>query len=58
MSERLIIPVEFSKKREEEIRAFISLKAFSNPSAIIKDILLGRLDINILGLKENDENER
>lgn len=52
---RLIIQVEFSKSKIEELQLYSKLKEFSTPGAIIKDILKGVLPLEIL--KNNSDNE-
>jgi len=39
--ERLRIPLEFNKTKKEEIELYNKLQKHSNPSAYIKDVLLG-----------------
>lgn len=48
MPKRLIIQVEFSGFKDDEVKMFFNLKDFSNAGAIIKDILMRRLDVSIL----------
>lgn len=45
---RLRIMVEFKKTDEKEMKIYNKLQEFSNPCAIIKDILKGRLPVGIL----------
>lgn len=56
MPKRLVIPVEFSSVKEDEIRLFVTLKSFSNAGAIIKDILKGKLDVSILEIEKESKN--
>ena len=51
--ERMRISLSFSEKSQEEIKLYDKLKSYSNTSSIIKDILLGRLPIEVLGLDTN-----
>lgn len=48
MAKRLIITVEFSQIKEEDIQLYLKLKEFDKPGAIIKDVLKGKLPISIL----------
>lgn len=48
MKKRLVIPVEFSSTKEEEVELYNKLKSYSNSGAIIKDILKGKLPINVI----------
>lgn len=48
MPKRLIIPIEFSANKEDEISMYLKLKSFTNPASIIKDILKGNLNPSIL----------
>jgi hypothetical protein len=48
MPKRLIIPIEFSANKEDEISMYLKLKSFTNPASIIKDILKGNLSPSIL----------
>ena len=52
MAKRLVIPVEFSQIKEEDIQLYLKLKSFDKPGAIIKDILKGRLPLSILQEQE------
>lgn len=52
MASRLIITVEFSKNKIEELELYAKLKNFSSPGSIVKDILKGNLPLSIL--KEED----
>ena len=47
-NERMTITVEFKKNNEEEIKVFEKLKQFSSPQGIIKDILMGRLPLELI----------
>ena len=51
--ERMRISLSFSEKSQEEIKLYDKLKSYSNTSSIIKDILLGRLPISVLGISED-----
>ena len=53
MPKRLIIQVEFTGTKEDEIQMFLKLKSFSSAGAIVKDILMKRLDLSILYQDEN-----
>ena len=53
MAKRLIITVEFSQTKEEDILLYLKLKGFDKPGAIVKDILKGKLPISILQDKED-----
>ncbi|MEA5269344.1 hypothetical protein VB566_00430 [Clostridium perfringens] len=48
MSKRLVIAVEFSKSKIEELQLYGKLKEYSAPGSIIKDILKGTLPVSIL----------
>lgn len=48
MEKRLVIPVEFRKSKEDDVELYELLMSFSNPAAIIKDILKGKLPLSIL----------
>lgn len=48
MPKRFVIPVEFSKTKDDEQRLYDKLKTYSNPQSIIKDILKGTLPVSIL----------
>lgn len=48
MAKRLVIPVEFSKSKIEDLQLYGKLKEYSAPGSIIKDILKGKLPISIL----------
>lgn len=52
MAKRLIITVEFSQIKEEDMLLYLKLKSFDKPGAIIKDILKGRLPLSILQEQE------
>lgn len=52
MPKRLIIPIEFSSTKKDEMDLYLKLKTFSNPASIIKDILKGNLSQSILSEKE------
>lgn len=57
MPKRLVIPVEFSFSKEEEIKLYTTLKGYSSPGSIIKDILKGKLPVSILNYQEGLDNE-
>ncbi|EPY6430784.1 hypothetical protein [Clostridium sporogenes] len=48
MAERLRVVLEFRKSDLEELQLYDKLLKFSNPAAVIKDILKGTLPIKIL----------
>ncbi|MGU9539278.1 hypothetical protein ACQX0N_09890 [Clostridium tepidum] len=48
MAERLRVVLEFKKEDIEELKLYGRLLKFSNPAAIVKDILKGTLPIEIL----------
>ncbi|MBI6050354.1 hypothetical protein ACEE25_13700 [Clostridium perfringens] len=52
---RLIIQVEFSKSKIEELQLYSKLKEFSTPGSIIKDILKGVLPLEILNNTSDNE---
>lgn len=54
MAERFIIPVEFSKSNIDDLKLFATLKEFSHPGGIIKDILKQKLPISILNQEEKN----
>ncbi|WP_332833485.1 hypothetical protein [Clostridium perfringens] len=56
MAKRLVIPVEFSKSKIEDLQLYGKLKEYSAPGAIIKDILKGNLPLSIL--KNEEETKR
>ena len=57
MPKRLVIPVEFSSIKEEEILLYAKLKGYSSPGSIIKDILKGKLPVSILNFQEDLNHE-
>lgn len=57
MASRLVISVEFSKGKAEDLQLYARLKEFSAPGATIKDILKGNLPLSILNSQEDDCNE-
>ena len=57
MATRLVISVEFSKGKTEDLQLYAKLKEFSAPGATIKDILKGNLPLSILNSQEDDCNE-
>lgn len=48
MQKRLTITIQFTATKELDVKLYNKLKEYSNPSAIIKDILMGKLSLNIL----------
>ena len=56
MASRLVISVEFSKGKPEDLQLYAKLKEFSAPGATIKDILKGNLPLSIL--KTDEDNSR
>lgn len=56
MANRLVISVEFSKSKVEELELYAKLKEYSAPGAIIKDILKGNLPLSIL--KEGNDSDK
>lgn len=52
MAKRLIIAVEFSKNKKEELQLYNNLKTYSSPGSIIKDILKGYLPLSLLHKEE------
>lgn len=58
MSNRLVIPVEFSRNKIEELELYAKLKEYSAPGAIIKDILKKKLSLDILYDKEDVEYDK
>lgn len=57
MANRLVIAVEFSKSKPEELKLYAKLKTFSNPGSTIKDILKGTLPLSILNSEEDNLDE-
>ncbi|MEL5899422.1 hypothetical protein AAGC94_15310 [Clostridium sporogenes] len=58
MADRLRVVLEFRKTDLKELQLYGKLLKFSNPSAVVKDILKGTLPIEILyeeELKNNNE---
>lgn len=55
MSNRLVIAVEFSKGKPEELALYAKLKSFSNPGSTIKDLLKGNLPLSILKEEVNND---
>ena len=53
-SDRLRIILEFKKTDTKELELYSKLLEFTNPGAVIKDILKGVIPISIL---ENDKRE-
>ncbi|WP_460285370.1 hypothetical protein [Clostridium sporogenes] len=51
MAERLRVVLEFRKSDLHELQLYGKLLKFSNPGAVIKDILKGTLPIEILSKK-------
>lgn len=58
MNKRLVIPVEFSKSKIEELQLYGKLKEYSAPGAIIKDILKKKLSLDILYDEEDIEYDK
>ena len=48
MPKRLMITMEFSQIKEEDIQLYLKLKEFDKPGLIVKEILKGRLPLSIL----------
>ncbi|HHD2753317.1 TPA: hypothetical protein ACOTG0_002126 [Clostridium perfringens] len=55
MANRLVISVEFSKSKPEDLQLYAKLKEFSAPGATIKDILKGNLPLSILKEEVNSD---
>lgn len=47
-TDRMIITVEFKKTNEDDIKIYEKLKGFSSPQGIIKDILKGKLPLELI----------
>ncbi|WP_409068827.1 hypothetical protein ACFLKC_13905 [Clostridium caseinilyticum] len=56
MAERLRVVLEFRKSDIKELQLYSKLLKFSNPAAVVKDILKGTLPIKILYEKELKNN--
>lgn len=55
--ERLRITIDFTGKKEEEVKLYYGLQKHSNPAAYIKDVLLGLVPIpGQYAQSENKEN--
>lgn len=54
MPKRLMITMEFSQIKEEDIHLYLKLKEFDKPGLIVKEILKGRLPLSILQEKEGE----
>ncbi|WP_040328403.1 hypothetical protein [Clostridium ihumii] len=52
---RLRITINFKANLKEEVELYNKLSSYSNTSSIIKDILLGRLPIEVLGLDTTEK---
>ncbi|HID0795999.1 TPA: hypothetical protein ACXDAB_003436 [Clostridium botulinum] len=48
MADRLRVVLEFKKTDVKELQLYSKLLKFSNPAAVVKDILKGTLPIEIL----------
>ena len=48
MPKRLMITMEFSQIKEEDIQLYLKFKEFDKPGLIVKEILKGRLPLSIL----------
>ena len=49
---RLMITLDFSKAKENEVKLYEKLTKFTHPQGIIKDILLKNLPVDILYNKD------
>ena len=49
------ITINFKENREEEKALYEKLQSYSNTCSIIKEILLGRLPVDVLGLNEKEK---
>ena len=45
MAERLRVVIEFSKRREQDLLLYQELIKYSNPGSIVKDMLLGIIQL-------------
>lgn len=52
MADRLRVVLEFRKSNIKELQLYGKLLKFSNPAAVVKDILKGTLPVDIINLKE------
>ncbi|APF27696.1 hypothetical protein NPD5_302 [Clostridium sporogenes] len=52
MADRLRVVLEFRKTDVKELQLYGELLKFSNPGAVVKDILKGTLPVDIINLKE------
>lgn len=48
MSDRLVVHVEFSKSKIEEVKLYSKLREFSSPGSIVKDILKKTIPLDFL----------
>lgn len=52
MADRLRVVLEFKKSDIKELKLYGKLLEFTNPGAVIKDILKGTLPVDIINLEE------
>ncbi len=56
MAERLRIIIEFSKKKERDLKLYQELIKYSNPGAIVKDMLYGVISLpNVSNVSNENE---
>jgi hypothetical protein len=55
MAERLRIILEFSKNKEKDLKMYGELIKFSNPGAVVKDMLFGLIPLpNVTNVLKKD----
>ena len=55
MAERLQITIEFNKGNVEELKFYAKLRELYSPGVVIKNIIMGKLPVDILKFDEKSE---
>lgn len=56
MAERLRVIMEFSKKKERDLKLYQELIKYSNPGAVVKDMLYGIIPLpNVINVSNENE---
>ena len=54
MADRLKITIEFNKASIEDLKFYANLKNFDKAGVICKNVLMGKLPVSVLEVKENE----
>lgn len=56
MAERLRVIIEFSKKKERDLKLYQELIKYSNPGAVVKDMLYGIIPLpNVINVSNENK---